>query len=311
MKIVLVGPGIMEIPPRGWGAVEILIWDYKEALEKKGHEVFIVNTQNREEIIKQVNNYNPDFVHIQYDDFWMVSESFKCKNVAITSHFGYLEQKSKYGDYSSIFNGFLSLKNTKLFCLSEGVANMYREYGANKDRLYITPNGVRDDLFAYEPQAERPELSIYLAKVDFRKRQYLFHDIPNLYFAGRIVDSRFKNNDNYLGELNKEYLYKKLTKFGNLVLLSDGEAHPLVCLEAMVAGLGLVLSEYACANLDLSKPFITVIPETKINDIEYVHHKIEENKLIAATMRNEIRNYAIESFSYNTIIKNYIKFAQE
>ena len=36
MKIVLIGPGIMPIPPTGWGAVEILVWDTKIALEKLG-----------------------------------------------------------------------------------------------------------------------------------------------------------------------------------------------------------------------------------------------------------------------------------
>ena len=44
MKISIVGPGIMPIPPTGWGAVEILIWDQKLALEKLGHEVDIINT---------------------------------------------------------------------------------------------------------------------------------------------------------------------------------------------------------------------------------------------------------------------------
>ena len=34
MKFSLVGPGIMPIPPNGWGAVEIIIWDYKINLEK-------------------------------------------------------------------------------------------------------------------------------------------------------------------------------------------------------------------------------------------------------------------------------------
>ena len=28
MKFALIGPGILSIPPPGWGAVEILIWDY-------------------------------------------------------------------------------------------------------------------------------------------------------------------------------------------------------------------------------------------------------------------------------------------
>ena len=95
MKIAIVGPGILEIPPKGWGAVEILIWDYKQALEKQGHTVLIVNTQTRHDIIHQVDQFEPDFVHIQYDDYWELENAFKCKNVAITSHFGYLEQEEK------------------------------------------------------------------------------------------------------------------------------------------------------------------------------------------------------------------------
>ena len=69
MRIAIVGPGIMPIPPTGWGAVEILIWDSKIALEKLGHEVKIINTQSPTEIIKRINEIRPDFVHIQYDDF--------------------------------------------------------------------------------------------------------------------------------------------------------------------------------------------------------------------------------------------------
>jgi len=33
MKIGFIGPGIMPIPPDGWGAVESLIDDYRNALE--------------------------------------------------------------------------------------------------------------------------------------------------------------------------------------------------------------------------------------------------------------------------------------
>ena len=57
MKIVLIGPGIMPIPPTGWGAVEILVWDTKIALEKLGHEVLIINTKNGRQIIDEINNF--------------------------------------------------------------------------------------------------------------------------------------------------------------------------------------------------------------------------------------------------------------
>ena len=57
MKIAIVGPGIMPIPPTGWGAVEILIWDQKLALEELGHEVRIVNTASGIEILKEINQF--------------------------------------------------------------------------------------------------------------------------------------------------------------------------------------------------------------------------------------------------------------
>jgi glycosyltransferase involved in cell wall biosynthesis len=41
MKIAQITPGNMEIPPKGWGAIERVIWEYKLGLEKYGHQVDI------------------------------------------------------------------------------------------------------------------------------------------------------------------------------------------------------------------------------------------------------------------------------
>ena len=49
MKIVLIGPGIMPIPPTGWGAVEILVWDTKIALEKLGQLGSNVTLESQDE----------------------------------------------------------------------------------------------------------------------------------------------------------------------------------------------------------------------------------------------------------------------
>ena len=43
MKIAIIGPNT-PIPPKGWGAVETLIWDMKMSLEELGHDVLIINT---------------------------------------------------------------------------------------------------------------------------------------------------------------------------------------------------------------------------------------------------------------------------
>ena len=120
MKIVIVGPGIMPIPPTGWGAVEILIWDQKLALEELGHEVVIVNTPHPMEIIKEINAEAPDFVHIQYDDFIEIYPyiQYPC---AITSHFGYLEQPERWDYYGDrIVKPFERIKPL-VFCLSSGI----------------------------------------------------------------------------------------------------------------------------------------------------------------------------------------------
>ena len=305
MKICMVGLGQNPIPPIGWGAVEILIWDYKQILEKMGHELIVVNTPDKNEIIQICNSENPDFIHVQYDVFWDICESFNCKNVAITSHYGYIDQENRYDHgYTQIFNGFLSFVNTKIFALSPSNAEKYLKSGFDPNRIRVVTNGVREDLFRFSDECEYPDRSIYLAKIEPRKRQHLFHNIPDLYFAGRNSNVQY-NGNNYLGEWNKDYLYENLTKYANLVLLSDGEAHPLVCMEAMSAGLGLVISEFATANLDTDLPFIDVIPESKINDLEYIKGIIRSNQEKSIRMRNEIRSYITEKFSWEKIISNH------
>ena len=303
MKICLVGPGIMPIPPTGWGAVEILIWDTKNALEKLGHEVQIVNTKNPRQIIDEINNFRPDFVHVHYDEFIGVYPYIQYPK-AITSHFGYLEQPKMFNGYINVFNAFGDIK-PNIFCLSEGISRVYQIIlGMSPDKLFVVPNGVNLEVFNFTEFPEHLDRSIYLAKIDYRKRQHLFQSIGSLWYAGNISDQRFNPNKNYLGEWSKDTLYKNLTHYGNLVLLSDGEAHPLVCMEALACGLGVVVSQFGTANLDTSKDFIDVIPEEKINDIGYIESVIIKNREYSISHRKEILEYS-KQFSWENIIQNY------
>jgi glycosyltransferase involved in cell wall biosynthesis len=130
--------------------------------------------------------------------------------------------------------------------------------------------------------------------------------LPNIDFVGNYHNSHFDiTNPNYLGEWDKPTLYNNLTEYGNLVLLSDGEADPLVVKEALIAGLGVVISECASANLNLLKGFITIIPNEKINDLEFVNKAIIENRKYSVENREEIRDYALSKFSWKKVIDNY------
>jgi len=310
MKISIIGPGLMPIPPKGWGAVESLIWDMANALKDLGHEIQIINTTDPNKVLSSIKEFDPDFVHINYDDFIVLYPHID-KPKAMTSHFGYLERPDMMNGYVNIFNKFQDMK-PNVFCLSEGIKNIYRIFSNfPEEQLFVTPNGVNIDAFDFKEEPAHPHRSMYLAKVDYRKRQHLFQNIDSLWFAGNIVDERYDTKNNYLGEWSKEQLYKELTDYGNLVLLSDGEAHSLVIMEAFAAGLGVVISEYAKANLDLDKKFITVIPEKKIKDIDYVEGQIIRNREYSIKHRDEIREYAKQFEWKNVLQKHYLPSIQK
>ena len=303
MKISIIGPGLMPIPPKGWGAVESLIWDMANALKDLGQEVQIINTTDPNKVLAAIKEFDPDFVHINYDDFIVLYPHID-KPKAMTSHFGYLERPDMMNGYVNIFNKFQEIK-PNVFCLSEGIKNIYKVFSNfPEEKLFVTPNGVNVDAFNFKEEPAHPHRSMYLAKVDYRKRQHLFQNIDSLWFAGNIVDERYDTKNNYLGEWSKEQLYKELTDYGNLVLLSDGEAHSLVIMEAFAAGLGVVISEYARANLDLDKKFITLIPEKKIKDIDYVEGQIIRNREYSIKHRDEIREYG-KQFAWKKMLKEH------
>ena len=303
MRISIIGPA-SPIPPVGWGAVESLIWDIKLSLNKIGHSVQIINVQDPYQILEMINEYRPDFVHINYDD-WVGLYSYIQYPCAVTTHFAYIERLEMMGDYRPrVFDQFTKIK-PNVFGLSNGINSVYESQCLiPNEKLFLNPNGVMLDNFRVTNTPKFSDRSIFLAKVDYRKRQHLFQSIDSLWYVGNIADNRFNVNINYLGEWQKQHLYDNLTDYGNLVLLSDGEAHSLVLMEALAAGLGIVVSEFATANFDLTKEFIDVIPENMINDIEYIESIIVKNREYSVSHRQEILKYS-KQFDWDNIIQNY------
>lgn len=300
LRIVLIGPGAMPIPPQGWGACESLTWDYAQSFRSMGHTVLIVNTPNANEIVRQTNSFNPDIVHLQYDEHYALMGQITCRAKVATSHYAYLEHPTFNGNgsYRNIFNGYMHGPFV-IAALSERIKQVYVRAGCPENKIYVAPNGANEVIFRYTETPAYPDRSIYVGKVEERKKQYVYQNIPSLYFAGNTICSKFDvKNPRYFGEWSKEMLYESLTDYGNLVLLSDGEAHPLVVCEALICGLGVVVTSVASANLDLSKPWITVIPDDKLSDLDYVTRAIEENRATSVAMRAAIREYGLSTFTW-------------
>lgn len=317
MKITLIGPGVMPIPPSGWGAIEILIHDYRTELERNGWTVTVVNTPDPDDMVAAVNASEPDFVHCHSDAFITALDRIDCPAKAVTSHNAYLDQVWREGSY--LRDGYLPLlarQDIQIFALSPSIRARYLADGADPQRVFVTPNGVRSELFRFTDKPSKPDRSICLAKIYRRKRQGLIQKAgANVDFAGNMTLKTAYACDfdptrpDYIGEWSKANVFNELTDYASLVLLSDGEAHPLVCLEALSAGLGLVLSPAATANLDLTKSFIDVVPEDRLADAAFVRSTIERNRERAIRCRREIRAYAAE-FGYDRIVRRYMALVE-
>lgn len=319
MKICLVGPGIMNIPPPNWGAVEILIWDYYNELVKQNHQVIIINkirnNQNEQEninskycieLVNEINSGNYDFVHIHYDILFHISSKLKCEKIGLTSHYPYIdnEHKMKSDGFIRIFNFMVSNNKYKNYVLANKDIDFLIKKGSNPLYIHKLENGINSKLFNFvtEPKNNR---TIYLGKIDNRKSQYKYQSIKEIDFVGPISCNKFNKKKNYLGIWSREEVQKNLTNYSNLMLLSNGEADPLVVKEAFVVGLGVVLNETSSKNLE-NMDFITIIPDSKLDDIEYIKNQIEYNRNICLSKREEIRKYGIEKYDIGIICEKYI-----
>ena len=247
-----------------------------------------------------------------YDNYITVVPFLKAKKIYYTSHYAYIThplfEKKFTGYYNDIFKKVIEYQNyITINAISEDIAEIYLKHGFVGD-INVVYNGAREDCFRFTNAPINGNRSIYLAKIEYRKGQYKYQKIQDIDFIGNYHDSPFDlHNPNYKGEWSREKLYENLSDYGNLILLSDGEADPLVVKEALIAGLGVVLSECSTANLDLTKPYITVIPNDKLNDIEYVAECILVNRLKSIEYRDEIREYGLFTFGWSNVIDAYAK----
>lgn len=310
MKLAFICAGDIQIPPPSWGAVEILVWEYFNNLKEIGVDARIYNSKDLNWVLSEINKEKFDFVHLQHEDY-LPYIKFPNNNFAVTAHCGWAENYKYYEAY--YWKTFKSILKTNgyIFALSEKIKKNYIDFGVKKDKIFVTKNGVNTEKYRKTFEPIYKDRSIYLGKIENRKRQHVVSNMElNIDFAGFGNELKISNSNKLLGTWSKDDVYNKMTDYANLILLSISEAHPLVCMEALSSGLGLVISEKSSANLDLNKKFISVIPEAKINDFDFLKKSIEENRRYSIQNRQEILNYSKE-FDWKSVTKNYLNLIQE
>lgn len=311
MKIALVGPGILSIPPVGWGAVEILIWDYHEVLRKLGHDVSIVNKMGPktlsyyQELVQELNQTEYDFIHIHYDCFFQIVPYLTCKKVGMTSHYPYIDNPEKHTEdgFTPIFQFMVHYPGTFLM-LAQKDTDFLVDCGANPERFRLMENGILIEKYQSTDTPEQGGKTIYLGKITLRKRQHVYCQLDNL----DLIGPGGEGMRNWKGSWTREQVYCQLSHYGNLLLCSEGEADPLVVKEALVCGLGVVINRTSSKNLTNIQDcgFITVIEDEQMEDLLYLQKKIDENRAYAVVHRDEIRRYGSQ-FSMEHMVETYIK----
>lgn len=314
MKLLMVGPGNMKIPNDGWGAIEIVIWQLKLHLEALGHKVDILNKRGRKAALK-ARPWKYDFVHLHSDKhahLWVeLQKQYRFQLIATTHHSYAAFPKYWRAADQQTHRSLLQINHQAV--LSREIKKVFLRAGY-AGKLAVLPNGAEISKIQFSGRSGNGK-AVCLGKISSRKQQaklaQLIDRVGGLDcdFVGPIADPRFTcnhRNTHYLGQWNRSQVHRLLTGYSCLLLPSRGEAHALVVMEALAAGLSVVVTSEASANLDRSLPFVHV---EKLSE-EYIRtaaRACRDN----AKYRRQIRDYAKRNFDWKRTAKQYLRILRK
>ena len=150
MRIAQVTPGLIPIPPNGWGAVEKIIWEYKLNLDRMGVETHI-------KYLNEVNPSDYDIVHIH-----IANLAIEAKNRGIPYIFSLHDHHVVHnGRGSANYNQNLeAIKGSVIsFCHAEFLVDFFEE----TDKLFYLTHGVDTNFFRSEKPVKHEHKLLCLA----------------------------------------------------------------------------------------------------------------------------------------------------
>lgn len=304
LKIVQVTPGLLPIPPNGWGAIEKIIWDYKNNLELQGHTCDI-------KFLDDVDPNEYDIIHIHAGNLCNIAHErgipyyFTCHD-----HHTYL-----YGKESPIFQvNHLAMKNSiKSFVPAKYLVDYF-----DLPNVEYFGHGVNNDFFtpSYEQFKQHKLLCVanngYANNLTYDRKGFSLAinaakklDLP-ITIAGPTKNNKSffeKNNFNYdkldvIYDLDEKQLLETYQSHTIFLHLSELEAgHPnLTLLEALSCGLP-VIGTYENNNQLKGMYIINRDVDETVNAIDHVIKNYDE-----------FRNNALESASENSYKQKVIEY---
>ncbi len=306
---VLVGHGDHPIPTEGWGAVENIIWQLSSRLRKRGIQVTIVNRRRYRatlEVLLLSLRGQVDFVYCHSEKpIPMLAVIAKWRNFRLisTSHSPLAPSRLTTSELKALRRCKCAAYH---LVLREDIKDMITSRNPLA-KCAVQFNATETSEFRTNERGNGRALCI--GRIQARKRQnetaLLFEESGiECDFVGPIMDDLVINESlqkRHIGTWDRETVHNKLCDYSCLVLLSESEGQPLVVIEALAAGIPVVVSRDAAWNLDLDKPYTTV---TKCDEdvIEAVRIAIANRDRYT----KEIRQYALNTFDYERLVDNYL-----
>ena len=315
MRIINVTPGLLPIPPNGWGAVEKIIWEYHQNFLKLGHESEIL-------YLDQVKSDRCAVVHIHVANLAIEAHKrgipyyFTCHD-----HHAYLYGKDSNcfkENYNAIKNSIISFVPAKYLVKYFDLPNLkYLSHGVNTDFFKPTYRVVDEykllcvanNGFIHDPSEDRKGFAF---AIEAAKKLNL-----QITIAGPENNKKFfeKYNFNYdklnvmynLSETDLLRLYQSHDIFLHPSILEAG--HPnLTLLEAISCGLPIVGTLEDDNNLEGLYKSNRDVDEI-INGITHVINNCDTyKKLTALTSKEKSWENIVNTLIgfYDTSMKNQL-----
>jgi glycosyltransferase involved in cell wall biosynthesis len=142
MRVVHVATGLITIPPNGWGAVERLIWEYKQNLEKLDVQVDI-------KYMNELEKWPDTIVHAH-----LANQAIHCKNLGIPYIYSLHDHHVEwYGKDSWVFKQNLEAIKGSIISLTH--TEHYLDYFDTTDKLFYLSHGANTDFFTPNHRPKR------------------------------------------------------------------------------------------------------------------------------------------------------------
>lgn len=259
MRVVLVGAGMLPIPPLDYGAVEKHIWNLSRALEARGHDVRIVNKvfgeQSKDEYRfafwarkEATQGADADIIHLHTPGVATIFSAMGPRRFVYTTHSRHWSGTNGVGESVGHFLEKRAVENAvETIAVSRFVAQQIRR------PTHVVPNGVDVNAYAPLPEHRTGRRLVGVGEIAPHKQWHVAAEAAKrvgaeLRIAGPVRDVAYARRvegagARLLGAVGEKDLVGLLGESDIMVHPSVSESFGMAVVEGMSAGLPVICSD--------------------------------------------------------------------